>query len=242
MDRYRVLIVEDDQMIAESLKDILETLDMDVAGIATNAKDALHLLDSSQPDLALLDIQINGDKDGLELADLIKEQSDLPFIFTTAFADSNTLEKAKDLGPFGYVVKPYGIKDVNAAIRIAMQNHESVQNLKKSRDEALIKNNHLYVRSNSKLVKIEDKEIQYIEAKGDYAIFKTDKKSYIVHTTMKNVEDKLNGSGFLKVHRSFIVNLDKIEDIEDSNLLIQDKIIPISRANKDLLMQRINLL
>ncbi|QNL22678.1 response regulator [Hyphobacterium sp. CCMP332] len=242
MKKFKILIVEDDNLIAESLQDIILALDHEVAGIAGNAKSAMEMIQLEKPDLALLDIQINGSIDGLELADMIKAESDIPFIFTTAFADTSTLEKAKELGPFGYIVKPYGIKDVNAAIQIAMSNHSSVQSLKKTSDQAMLKNNHLFVKADSRLIKIKDDEILYVEAKGDYAIFKTSSKSYVVHSTMKNIENKLSSRNFVKVHRSFIVNLDKIVDIEDTNLLINDKIIPISRSNKNALMDRINLI
>jgi two-component system, LytTR family, response regulator LytT len=89
-------------------------------------------------------------------------------------------------------------------------------------------------------VKIED--ILYVEAKGDYALFKTKSKGYIVQTSMKHVEKKLSPLWFQKIHRSFIINLTKIIDIEESNLLIEDKVIPISRANRESLFKRLNLL
>jgi DNA-binding LytR/AlgR family response regulator len=89
-------------------------------------------------------------------------------------------------------------------------------------------------------VKIED--ILFVEAKGDYALFKTKSKGYIVHTTIKNAEERLINYNFQKVHRSYIVNISKIVDIEESNLLIEDKVIPISRANKEALINRLNLL
>jgi DNA-binding LytR/AlgR family response regulator len=191
METYRILIVEDDQLIAESLRDIIYAINHEVVDIASNANDAIQIIESEKPDLALLDIQINGKTDGVELADMIRELTDMPFIFTTAFADSATLERAKEMGPYGYVVKPYGIKDVNAAIEIAMSNYKTVKNLKRTNEEGLLQNNNLYVRTDSRLVKIQDDDILYIEAKGDYAIFKTEKKSYIVHSTMKNIAAKL---------------------------------------------------
>ena len=85
-------------------------------------------------------------------------------------------------------------------------------------------------------------DILYVEAKGDYALFKTEEKGYIVHTTMKRVSERLEAYDFVKVHRSYVVNLAKIVDIEESNLLIENKVIPISRANKESLIKRLNLL
>jgi len=234
-------VVEDDQLIAESLCDILECLEHQVVGTAASGEKALDLLKNTEADLILLDIQLNGGMDGVALAEIIKKDYDLPFIFTTAFADPQTIEKARDMGPFGYIVKPYGIKDIHASLEVAMGTYRSMQELKQSQlQESYVRNNHLYVKMDSRLVKIKDDDILYIEAQGDYAVFKTEKKSYVVHTTMKNIEQKLDPEKFLKVHRSFIVNLDHIVDIEDTNLLIKEKVIPVSRGNRESLMNRIH--
>ncbi len=234
-------MVEDDQLIAESLCDILECLEHQVVGTAASGEKALDLLKNTEADLILLDIQLNGGMDGVALAEIIKKDYDLPFIFTTAFADPQTIEKARDMGPFGYIVKPYGIKDIHASLEVAMGTYRSMQELKQSQlQESYVRNNHLYVKMDSRLVKIKDDDILYIEAQGDYAVFKTEKKSYVVHTTMKNIEQKLDPEKFLKVHRSFIVNLDHIVDIEDTNLLIKEKVIPVSRGNRESLMNRIH--
>ncbi|HAD97329.1 MAG TPA: DNA-binding response regulator [Cryomorphaceae bacterium] len=241
MKPYRILVVEDDQLIAESLCDILECLEHQVVGTAASGEKALDLLKNTEADLILLDIQLNGGMDGVALAEIIKKDYDLPFIFTTAFADPQTIEKARDMGPFGYIVKPYGIKDIHASLEVAMGTYRSMQELKQSQlQESYVRNNHLYVKMDSRLVKIKDDDILYIEAQGDYAVFKTEKKSYVVHTTMKNIEQKLDPEKFLKVHRSFIVNLDHIVDIEDTNLLIKEKVIPVSRGNRESLMNRIH--
>ena len=92
------------------------------------------------------------------------------------------------------------------------------------------------------LIKVEIDDLLFIEAKGDYALFKTNEKGFIVHTTMKKVQERLEEYKFVKVHRSYVVNLSKIVDIEESNLLIENKVIPISRANKENLIKKLNLL
>lgn len=242
MSQLKILIVEDDMMISESLKDILEMLNHQVVGIAENADDAIELCNQHSPQLALLDIQIGGDIDGVDLAEIINDQFDIPFIFTTAFADNATVSRARERGPFGYLVKPYGVKDINAAIEIAMGAYERLKTAEKSGGMSKIIDNSIFLKVDSKLIKVKIEDILYVEAKGDYALFKTANKGYIVHSTMKKVQDRLSDFNFQKVHRSFVVNLSKIVDIEESNLLIEDKVIPISRANKEALMKRLNLL
>lgn len=240
---YKIFIVEDETLIAESLQEILEVLDHEVLGIADNGKDALQMIENSNPDLVLLDIQIKGEMDGIDVAEKIKEKSQTPFIFTTAFADGETIERAKDKGPYGYVVKPYGINDIRVAIEIAISNAKAYTELKESNENLSFEGSHqLFIKTDSRLVKLKDEDILYIEAKGDYMLFKTKEKGHIVHSTMKNIEAKLDPNIFIRIHRSFIINLNEIIDIEDSSVLIEKKVIPISKSYKEGLMKRINLL
>ena len=243
MSNLKVLVVEDDQMISESLCDILEMLDHKVVGVAENAEEAIELCNENKPDIALLDIQIGGDIDGVDLSEIINQQFELPFIFTTAYADDMTVKRARDKGPFGYVVKPYGVKDINAAIEVAISAYERLKDAEsKAGGMTKIIDKSMFLKVDYKLIRVMVDDILYVEAKGDYALFKTEEKGYIVHTTMKRVKERLEAYDFVKVHRSYVVNLARIVDIEESNLLIKNKVIPISRANKESLIKRLNLL
>lgn len=243
MSNLKVLVVEDDPMISESLCDILEMLEHEVIGVAENADEAIEICNEKTPDIALLDIQIGGDIDGVDLSELINQQFDLPFIFTTAYADDTTVRRAREKGPFGYVVKPYGVKDINAAIEVAMSAYERLKDAEsKAGGMSKIIDKSMFIKVDYKLIRVMVDDILYVEAKGDYALFKTEEKGYIVHTTMKRVTERLEEYNFAKVHRSYVVNLAKIVDIEESNLLIENKVIPISRANKETLIKRLNLL
>ena len=101
---------------------------------------------------------------------------------------------------------------------------------------------YIYVNVDKRLVKIDIPSIYLIEAKGDYINIKTNKKNYIVHSTLKKIEDKLPSNLFFKVHRSFIINFSEIIDIEDNSVLIRQVVVPVSRSNKSELMKRLNLL
>lgn len=242
MSQLKILVVEDDPMIAESVQDILGVLKHEIVGVADDAEKAIAICNESLPDLALLDIQIGGDIDGVDLADLLNQNFQIPFIFTTAFADNDTIARAKSKGPYGYLVKPYGIKDMNAAIEVAMSAFERFKKASEAPAMSKVIQDSIFLKVDSKLIKVKIDDILYIEAKGDYALFKTKEKGHIVHTTMKRVEERLSDYNFAKVHRSYVINLSKIVDIEESNLLIDNKVIPISRANKEALIQRLNLL
>lgn len=237
MKDLKILIVEDEQLIAESLSEILCHLEHNVIGIASGIIKSRALL-SKNPDLVLLDIHLNGQDSGFDFAEQLNDEG-IPFIFITAFADEATLKKAVEKNPVGYLVKPFGFEDVNTTIDVAMNNHINL-NLNKA---VIISNDdkRIYLRVDSRLVNVKENEIFWIEAKGDYMILKTETNTYIIHSTLKNLEEKLSPSRFLKVHRSFIVNLDKVIDIEDTNLTINEKVIPISRSNKEQLMRKINI-
>lgn len=241
MSSYNILIVEDDHQIAESLSDILEILDHKVVGIADSYEEAVKYFEQEDVELALLDIQLNGEKSGIDLAEKIKADYHIPFVFTTAFADKETIKKASIHGPYGYIVKPYGMKDINAGIEIAIQNHKNFKNFGEEEGGVLNKES-LFVKSNSRIVRINIEDILFVEAKGDYAVFKTVNKGYIVSSTFKNIEDKLDMNKFIRVHRSYIVNVDKVVDIEENNLLINDQVIPISRSQKSNLLKRLNMI
>lgn len=238
MSSYSILIVEDEQEIADSLGEMLEILNHQVIAVADSYDSAIKDLDKDDVEIVLLDIQLKGEKTGIDIAEKIKNEYKLPYIFTTAFADHDTITQAAAQSPYGYLVKPYGLKDINAAIEVAMTNYRNFKQLKN--EEGSIQQNNLFVKVNSRLVRIDPEEVLFIEAKGDYVLFKTREKGYIVHSTIKNIEEKLDNSIFVKVHRSYIVNLKKIVDIEENNILIGELVIPVSRSQKSNLMRRLN--
>ena len=100
----------------------------------------------------------------------------------------------------------------------------------------------IYVNIDKRLIKIDISSINFIQANGDYILIKTEGTNYTVHTTLKKIEDKLPNSSFLKIHRSYIINVNKIIDIQDSTVLIGKDLIPVSKNNRPILMESINLL
>lgn len=239
MSAYKIFIVEDDMEIAESLVEMIEILGHAVVGQALSYDEAIKGLEKNDVDVALVDIQLKGDKTGIDVAEKLKNEFNIPFIFTTAFADKETIAKAARHSPYGYIVKPYSMKEINAGIEIAISNHQNISQLNNEEGRVFDQNN-LFVKVNSRLVRIDPEDILFIEAKGDYVLFKTKEKGYIVHSTIKGIESKLDNAIFVRVHRSYIVNIAKIVDIEENNLLIGDLVIPISRSQKSNLLSKLN--
>ena len=131
MRQYRILIVEDEVLIAEDLFDSLSELGYEVCGICHDSESALRQMEKMQPDFIILDIHIRGSRNGIELAEIIRERYEIPFIFLTSFSDRETIADAKKTRPRGYLVKPFREKDLLTTIETAIFNHE--EDLRKSR-------------------------------------------------------------------------------------------------------------
>lgn len=122
----RILIMEDEALIAADLEDRLLGMGYAVCATCDETAEAWRLIEQLRPDLALLDIQVRGSQDGIELAGRVRRELDIPFIFLTAHADEATLVKARDTEPAGYVLKPFHDRELRAAIEIALSRHRSL--------------------------------------------------------------------------------------------------------------------
>ncbi len=120
MEKTKVLIVEDEAIIAADLEMIMESMSFQVVGISDNSDEALDMISTRKPDLILLDINIYGERDGIELAEIIRETTKKPFIFITSYADKKTLDRAKHTLPYGYILKPFNERELKATIEIAL--------------------------------------------------------------------------------------------------------------------------
>ena len=152
--------------------------------------------------------------------------------------------------PYGYIIKPFKEIDIHTSIEMALYKHKKETEVLKERDMlyALVENKDsnkdiLFVKSNSRLVKLKTSDIYFIEALKDYVVINLLNTRYTVHSTMKDIEAKLSDAEFIRVHRSFIVRVDKITAIEQSNLILENdkKVIPIGGSYKEELQKRLNL-
>ncbi len=200
-----------------------------------NAIEAIKYLNGQEVDVIFLDIHMPT----FSGFDFIKTLKNPPKIILTTSDKNFALEAFEYPSVVDYLVKPIVQERFEKAVSklsgfTVKDNEEPVVTEDSTKE--------LYVNVDRRLVKINFSEINVIEAKGDYIRIKTDGKSHIVHSTLKKIEDKLPQELFLKVHRSYIINLSKIIDIEDNSVLIKQDIIPVSRSNRGELMKRLNLL
>jgi DNA-binding LytR/AlgR family response regulator len=250
MAKTSVLVVEDESIVAKDIQNSLKKLGYSVPSIENSGEDAIDSAGKHRPDLILMDIMLKGDISGIEAAEQIKNRYQIPVIFLTAYADESTLSKAKVTEPYGYIIKPFKEIDLHTSIEMALYKHGKEQEVKKERDlySSIVLDKTaedcIFVKSNSRLVKVKTKEIYYVEALKDYVIIHTKDTKYTVHSTMKDMLSKLASSEFMRVHRSYIVRVDKIMAIEQSNLVIEDdkKIIPIGGSYRDELNSRLKFI
>lgn len=249
MSKTNILIVEDESIVAKDIQHSLKKLGYTVSGICSTGADAIKMAEDQKPDLVLMDIMLKDDMSGIEAAGQIREKLNIPVIYLTAYADESTLNKAKVSEPYGYIIKPFKEIDLHTSIEMAIYKHEKETDIKKERDflYSIVENKDfkdiIFVKSNSRLVKVKTTDIYYVEALKDYVVINTANARYTIHSTMKDIEKKLPSADFIRVHRSFIVRIDKIMAIEQPNLILEEdkKLIPIGGSYKDELNKRLNV-
>lgn len=384
MDKIRILVVEDESIVAKDIQQTLIRLGYDVPATASSAQNAYARLEELEPDLVFLDIKLKGDQDGIHIAEHIKQKYDIPVIFLTSFVDKNTLDRAKITEPYGYLVKPFNESDLQTTVEMALykfqkdlqvrenerrfanalanveeailvadiefritflnpkaenitgfgnesaqgmslfklikiegdeyeivnadnlgklMKQDEVLSIKQStitivRDYSNIKadftcspirdeknqllgyavvigssksektvaqpiikpteekpveapsnplenqviQNSFFVKRGAMLVKVFLENIYWLQAMDNYVIIQTKEDQFVIHATMKDIETKLPPEKFMRVHRSYIIALDKISHMDEGAVVINDKTIPIGKSYKEVFMNRINFL
>ncbi len=229
-----VLIVDDNKIARTTMKQLASQVkDINVAGECVNAMDAYNFLQEQPVDLILLDIEMPG-MTGLELTRNLGNKKPV-IIFTTSKREYAA--EAFDLNVADYIVKPVTpvrfIQAVDKARELLESNTEEV---KLSNEE------FIFIRDSNIVRRLKLDDILYAEAMGDYVKIYTTQKFYAIHTTLKTVEERLPATDFLRVHRSYIISLKKIDTIQDGDLIIHGKPIPVADAFRAILNKRMNVL
>ncbi|MFV8358007.1 LytR/AlgR family response regulator transcription factor [Flavobacterium sp. XS1P32] len=232
------IIIDDEEMARAIItKLIVVCSELKLVQEFPNAIQAIKFLNHTEVDLIFLDIHMP-DFTGF---DFIQSLKNPPKVILVTSDKNFAIEAFEYECVIDYLVKPITEDRFQKAIQKANSYKIAPKTLEVKptvEDNA----NEFYVNIDRRLIKIEMASVNIVEAKGDYIHIKTENKNYVVHSTLKKIEDKLPKDLFLKVHRSFIINTKKIIDIEDNSVLIAKDVIPVSRANRPELMKRLNLL
>lgn len=238
----KILIVEDEPLIADHIEQYVLDSGFKSAGICDNYSDAKQIIQKQNPDLILLDINLGDGPDGIDIAHYINQQHKKPFIFISSNTDAKTLERVKLTNPYGFIVKPFKVNDIQTQINLAWHSFNlQKENAQVSFSDSFLVNDHFFIKDKHSLVKVNYADVLYAEACDNYTIIYTIQTKYILSYTLKVVEEKLNLFNFFRTHRSFLVNLKHIEKVNPKEVLVNGKEIPVSENSRTELLQKLNL-
>ncbi len=227
------VIIDDDRMSINHLELYCQKIpSLNFIQSFIDPKMALLFLEKKPVDLLLLDVEMP-DISGIELLSKLPIRPEV--IFTTSKTDYAF--DAFQFGAVDYLQKPFNFLRFEKAIDKVLQRRDTTATLTKEKDK-----NSLYIKEKGKLVRLDVNDILYFENVRDYVCVKTNQQTYTIISTLKDIVKKLPESVFLKVHRSYIININKIVDIDNTSLVISNKVIPISRVNRPILMNKIQSL
>ena len=242
--RIKILIVEDEMVIAANISMELTNLGYEVTAILPRGEDVLPNIKQNRPDLVLMDINLKGELDGIEIARTIRKAYDIPIIYLTANSDEHHFERAKETKPEAFISKPFKKLDLQRAIALTETRIREEPPTKSTEKEGspFIISDSVFVRHNDKLVKVLINDILYIEAERNYCRIHTKDKEYLLVLSLKDMVENLGDRDFLRVHRSYIINVSKIQEVAHGHVVIAKKAIPLSRGYKGELMNRLHTL
>lgn len=242
-DKVQILIVEDDMIIAANLSLQLTNLGYEVTGIESRGEEAATHARFNPPEIILMDINLKGKIDGIETARAIQQYQNIPIIYLTANNDEATFSRAKDTHPHAFISKPFSNLNLQRTIAlVAQQLKESKGDSTGDSQSLQVLDDRIFVRHNGKMIKLLLQDILYIEAERNYCNIVTVKAQYLVVCTLKSIEKELPESHFIRVHRSYIVNIEKLDVLADTHLEISRKVIPVSRSYREVLVGRLHLI
>ncbi len=239
IETLRILIVEDDMIIGANLSLQLTNLGFEITGIESRGEEAILHAKANTPDLLLMDINLKGALDGVDTVKAIQVDHDIPVIYLTANSDEATFCRAKETHPMAFIAKPFNKLNLQRTIELVKEQLKTNNNPKRIDENIEVLEDRIFVRHHGKMEKLLLNDINYIEADRNYCTLVTDKGKYVLATTLKTMQDRLPKSLFIRVHRSFIVNLSKLNVVADHHLEINRKVIPLSKSHKELLLSRI---
>jgi len=224
-----ILIVENEVLIAHMAESMLIELGYIVVGKARNIDEALNIIDNNKIDLALLDINLYNGTEGIDLGQRLKDSFKIPFIYLTSYTNKGIIEKATLTNPSGYIIKPFNKVDLFSSIEICLANtkqfsQETTIKIKKE-DQAFIQ-----IRTNRGFIKIEQKDILYVKADNVYVEIYTKDVMYTERMSLKQIIKILPLNNFIRIHRSYIINRQRITSWNSQQVYVNKVPVPLSKS------------
>lgn len=242
---FNILIVEDEPLFANKIEMQVDKLGQNIVGIVDNSEAALELIALNHVDLILMDIFIEGQYDGIELAEMIQSKKDIAILFITSQHDNLSFKRAARSSPVGFLLKPFTDIQLQRSIELAMSQIEP-SDIEESVSEKIsnIQNKCLFLKKKNKITKVLFDDVFYIKSDGRYCRVHTEQEMYLIRKSLKDLQSRLPKNNFVKCHRSYLINLAKVKsvDLDNDYVIMQEIKVPLARREKDNLLNRLNYL
>jgi two-component system, response regulator PdtaR len=256
MQNLKILIVEDEQLIANDILGLLTDWGYEVVGCANHAAEAIAYFEKYSPDMVLLDIHLGETTDGVDLARHFNSIRKVPLVFLTAQADFQTVERAKTVEPAAYLLKPFDERHLHISLELAMSNfsHGETPQYKSTKDPVfahevklgadviLKQGNAIFIKQNYKFTKFKIEDLVYIEADHNHTYLVMKQQKYIVRMPLALVIERLADERLVRVHRSYAINRQYVEEFDDTQITVNHKTIPLTSAYREDFLKTFNVL
>lgn len=263
MQNLKILIVEDEPLIAHDIQSLLTDWGYQVVGCASTSQDAIEMFEKHQPDIALVDVQLYGTIDGIETVKQFNLSRRIPIIYLTAQADFQTVERAKTTAPSAYLLKPFDERHLHISLELALSNfsqnthssHETAKQtqgedekevvfaheVKLSADVILKQGDAIFIKQNYRFVKLKVEDLVYIEADRNHSYLVMTHQKFIVRMPLTLVVERINDPQLIRVHRSFAINQRHVEAFDDTEIMVNGKTVPFTNAYRDDFLKNFNV-
>lgn len=243
---FKILVVEDEPLYAGHLEMLIDQLGHECIGTIDNGKEVLAFMSDHSPDLILMDINISGEMDGIELGKVINQKEITPIIFITSLRDDETFERSKSAKAYGFILKPFDSVQLQRTIELVLfgldKGHSKDAGDDNDPDLTAVWKNNFFVKKGSMLVKVEIDQILYIEVEERYcSIFTSDQNRHLMRISLSELLKKLPHY-FVQSHRKFAFNLNRLRsiDVAENLIMLDEDEIPLGKNYKEDVLKVIN--
>lgn len=241
-----ILIVEDEKVVASNLQYMLNGFGYNADFMAADYSEAIQILQSHEIHLAFLDIHLEGFRTGIDVAEYIRKNNNIPFIFLTQSDDMVTVNAALKTLPHAYLPKPFLKSTIYSSVELALKKFRQMSMTEPAdtasddaNEDATVIKEALFIKEKDLFTKILLTDILYIRSDNNYLELHTTQRKYLIRETLKNIMNQFPKDSFFRTHKSFIINLKAITAINHLYVLIGQIEIPIAPDNRSELLSRL---
>jgi DNA-binding LytR/AlgR family response regulator len=219
-------------------------MNYEIVGIAFDHDEVIQLIESKSPNLILLDINLNCSMSGIEIAHIINKKYAIPFIYITSYSDVLTLERAKATNPINYIVKPFKEEQLFSTLQLSLSKfsiHKDETDKALLENDTLIIKEALFIKDKFNYQKLEIEDILWVKSDGNYLEIQTSSKRKLVRATLQGFLENLD-ENFLRVHKSYVVNIKHLTKIDSNYIYITSNKIPVSKSYREVLLSKFKII